>query len=127
MTRESWYKSWSGNSLIIPRSFSAFQDWLVWLYEGAMVMTGTSPLSPGTYGRVDKLYAPADGSAIWADVTWINGTAPRKGNLYTPCHGMRKLIWGAGTQVTGGGSWCDPWYLCQQGTSADRPFPQGIS
>ena len=91
-----------------------------------MVMTGTSPLSPGTYGRVDKLYAPADGSAIWADVTWINGTTPRKGNLYTQCHGMRKLIWGAGTQVTGGGSWCDPWYLCQQGTPADRPLPHHI-
>ena len=119
--------SWSGNRLIIPRSFSAFQDWLVWLYEGTMVMTGTSPLSPGNYGRVDRLYAPADGSAIWADVTWIKGTKPTSGNLYLPAHGARELVWGTGTQVSGGGSWCDPWFLCQQGTPADRPFPQGIS
>ena len=119
--------SWSGNRLIIPRSFSAFQDWLVWLYEGTMVMTGTSPLSPGNYGRVDRLYAPANGSAIWADVTWIKGTKPTSGNLYIMDHGVRKLIWGAGTQVTGGGDWCDPWFLCQQGTPANRPFPQGIS
>ena len=52
--------SWNGNRLIIPRSFSAFQDWLVWLYEGAIVMTGTNPVEPGNYGRVDSLYAPAD-------------------------------------------------------------------
>ena len=86
--------------------FSAFQDWLVWLYEGTMVMTGTSPLSPGNYGRVDRLYAPADGSAIWADVTWIKGTKPTSGNLYSTDHGARKLVWGTGTQVSGGGSWC---------------------
>jgi hypothetical protein len=119
--------SWSGNRLIIPRSFSAFEDWLVWLYEGTTVMTGTTPLSPGNYGRVDRLYAPANGSAIWADVTWIKGTKPTSGNLYIMDHGVRKLIWGTGTQVTGGGSWCDPWFLCQQGTPANRPFPQGIS
>ena len=119
--------SWSGNRVIIPRSFGAFQDWLVWLYEGTMVMTGTSPLSPGNYGRVDRLYAPADGSAIWADVTWIQGTKPTSGNLYPLDHGARKLIWGAGTQVSGDGSWADPWFLCQVGTPNDRPLPQGIS
>jgi hypothetical protein len=119
--------SWSGNRLIIPRSFSAFQDWLVWLYEGTMVMTGTSSLSPSNYGRVDRLYAAANGSAIWADVTWIKGTKPTSGNLYTMNHGVRKLIWGTGTQVTGGGDWCDPWFLCQQGTPTSRPFPLGIS
>lgn len=119
--------SWSGNRLIIPRSFSAFQDWLVWLYEGTMVMTGTSPLSPGNYGRVDRLYAPANGSAIWADVTWIKGTKPASGNLYLLDHGARKLVWGTGTYVSGGGSWCDPWFLCQQGTTANRPYPQGVS
>ena len=119
--------SWNGNTLIIPRSFSAFQDWLVWLYEGAIVMTGTNPVEPGNYGRVDSLYAPADGSAIWADITWIKGTKPQSGNLYTQCHGMRRLIWGPDTQVTGGGSWCDPWFLCQQDAPTDRPFPQGIS
>lgn len=119
--------SWSGNRLIIPRSFSAFQDWLIWLYEGSTVVTGTSLLSPGNYGRVDHLYAPADDSAIWADVTWVKGTKPTSGSLYLLDHGARRLIWGAGTQVSGGGSWCAPWFLSQQGTPANRAYPQGVS
>jgi hypothetical protein len=116
--------SWQGNKLIIPRSFGQFENWLTWLYEGAMVMTG-SLQAPESYGRVDRLYAPNDGSAIWADVTWISGTKPTSGNLYIPQHGCRKLFWGDNTRISSGG-WQDPGFVSQKGTPADRNFPNGI-
>jgi hypothetical protein len=118
--------AWQGNKLIIRRDFGGFENWLVWLYEGAMVFTGASVASPGNYGRVDKLYAPPDGSALWCDVTWIKGTKPTSGNLNLPQKGLRKLTWGAGTAITQGG-WLDPSFICMEGTPADRAFPQGIS
>ena len=117
--------SWQGNKLIIPRSFGGFEPWLVWLYEGIMLFTGGSVDKPGSYGRVAKIYAPADGSALWLDVDWLVGTKPTNGNLNVPQHGLRKMIWGAGTAISVG-KWLDPSYVCLEGTPADRAFPDGI-
>jgi hypothetical protein len=118
--------SWQGNKLIIPRSFAGFQNWLVWAYENAMVFTGAKVSAPGNYGKVTKIYAPADGSALWMDVEWIKGTKPTSGNLNLPQKGLRKLTWGSNTRITQGG-WLDPDFICMTGTPADRGFPEGIS
>jgi hypothetical protein len=118
--------SWAGKKLVIPRSFGGFENWLVWLSEGAMVFTGSKVSDPRNYGRVDKIYAPADGSALWADVTWLNGSMPTSGNLNLPQKGLRKLTWGTNTRITTG-NWLDPDFVCMTGTPADRDFPEGIS
>lgn len=119
--------SWQGNKLVIPRSYGGFQDWLVYLFEGIMVFTGPNVGDPQNYGRVDKVYAPADGSALWADVTWIKGTKPTSGNLNLPSGGSRKMTWLPGTAITEG-RWQDPSYVCLVGTpEAARAFPDGIS
>lgn len=117
--------SWQGNKLIIPRSFSRFESWLVWLYEGIMLFTGPRVNDPQSYGRVDKVYAPVDGSALWADVTWISGPKPTSGNLNIPQKGLRHLRWLPETAITAG-KWGDPSYICQEGTPGDRAFPDGI-
>lgn len=117
--------SWSGNRLIIPRSLSNFDAWMTRTYEGMMLTTATTPLELGSYGRIDRLYSPGDGSAIWAEVTWIKGSKPTSGKLYMQA--SRRLVWGVGNQITGGGTWVDPGFLCQRGTPADRQFPDGIS
>lgn len=117
--------SWQGNRLIIPRSFSRFESWLVWLYEGIMLFTGPRVNEPGNYGRVEKIYAPADGSALWCDVTWISGTKPTSGNLNIPQKGLRHMRWLPGTAITAG-NWADPSYVCQEGTPGDRGYPDGI-
>jgi len=118
--------NWQKNKLIIPRSFAGFEPWLVWLYEGGMVFTGPRVFDPQNYGRVDKIYSPPDGSALWCDVTWISGTKPTSGTLHCQNHGLRKLTWKNGTQVDPG-NWIEPDFICQEGTPGDRPFPQGIS
>jgi len=118
--------SWQGKKLIIPRGFAHFEAWLVWLYEGIMLFTGPRVYDPQKYGRVDKLYAPPDGSAIWCDVTWISGSKPTSGNLHIPNHGLRKLVWSNGTKVEPG-NWIEPDFVSMEGTPADRAFPQGIS
>lgn len=117
--------SWQGNKLIIPRSFGRFESWLVWLHEGMMLFTGPKVNDPRSYGRVEKIYAPADGSALWADVTWLKGTKPTSGNLNIPQKGLRHLRWLPGTAITAG-NWADPSYICMEGTPADRPFAEGI-
>ena len=117
--------SWEGNRLIIDRAFTGFENWLAWLYEGVMLFTGATVDKPESYGRVDKIYAPRDGSALWADVTWIGGIKPTSGNLNIPNHGLRRLTWGTGPQISQG-SWLDPSFVCMSGTPADRPFPRGI-
>jgi hypothetical protein len=91
-----------------------------------MLFTGATVDRPGSYGRVDKLYAPPDGSALWADVTWISGTKPTRGNLNIPTHGLRKITWRSGVTISRGG-WLDPSFICMTGTPVNRPFPQGIS
>jgi len=118
--------AWQGNKLIIRRDFAGYENWLVWLYEGIMLFTGPNLRDPKNYGRVDKIYAPADGSALWCDVTWIKGNKPTSGNLNIPQKGLRKLVWGSGTNISAGG-WTDPDFICMTGTPADRPFPQGIT
>jgi hypothetical protein len=118
--------SWQGNKLVIPRNFAGFENWLVWLYEGIMVFTGARVFNPGNYGRVDKIYAPPDGSALWCDVAWIKGTKPTSGSLNLPQNGLRKLTWGAGTKVSPG-NWIEPDFVAMTGTPADRAFPNGIA
>ena len=117
--------NWRGNTLVIPRSAGYFESWLVWGTEGMMVFTGPTVSQPGDYGRVDKIYAPPEGSTLWADVTWISGTKPTSGNLNIPQKGLRKLIWDGATITAG--NWADASYVCVEGTPGDRPFPEGIA
>ena len=90
-----------------------------------MVFTGSRVGTPGNYGRVDKIYAPPDGSALWCDVTWIKGSKPTSGNLNIGQHGLRKLVW-KNTRITQG-QWLEPDFVAMEGTPADRPFPNGIT
>lgn len=117
--------AWQGSKLIIRRDFSGFQNWLVWAYEGCMVFTGPRVGDPRNYGRIDKIYAPPDGSALWLDVTWLKGTKPTSGNLNIGQHGLRKLTW-TRTQITAG-NWTEPDFVAMEGTPADRQFPSGVS
>lgn len=117
--------SWQGRKLVIPRSFGGFENWLVWVVEGTMLFTGPRVFDPQSYGRVDKIHAPTDGSALWLDVTWVKGTKPTSGVLHLPNSGLRKLVW-EGTTISQG-KWTEPDFICQEGTPSDRPFPQGIS
>lgn len=117
---------WSGKKLIIHRGFAGFENWLVWIYEGAMVFTGSRVYSPGNYGRVDKIYAPPDGSALWLDITWIKGSKPTSGTLNLANKGLRKLTW-QNTQITQG-NWAEPDFVAMEGTpQGARGFPNGIS
>jgi hypothetical protein len=85
---------WSGNKLIVPRSFGGFENWLVWLYEGIMLFTGP------TVGRQAL-------RTTGRQRPWISGTKPTSGNLNTPRHGLRRLTWGSGATSSQGG-WLDP-------------------
>ena len=118
---------WDGDKFILPRSFGPFQDWLVWTYEGLMLMKeGGTAAKPGDYGIITKVHAPGDGSALWLDVEWKVGTKPTSGNLVIPAHGCRKLIWAGNTRISKG-NWQDPSFASQVGTPADRDFPAGVA
>jgi hypothetical protein len=128
LNSNSWIDDGTGqkNRLVIPRSFGPFGDWLVWTYEGLILMKGGETVQNlSNYGIITKISAP-DSSALWLDIAWKKGTKPTSGTVVIPQHGSRKLIWKNGTSITKG-SWQDPSFMCQIGTPADRPFPTGVT
>jgi hypothetical protein len=128
LNSNSWIDDGTGqkNRLVVPRSFGPFGDWLVWTYEGLILMKGGETVQNlSNYGIITKISAP-DSSALWLDIAWKKGTKPTSGTVVIPQHGSRKLIWKNGTSITKG-SWQDPSFMCQIGTPADRPFPTGVT
>src|SRR5262249_48479974 len=116
---------WSGTRLIIPRSFSGFEDWLVGVYPGMIIATGQTPIStPWAY--ISAVSAPADGSALWLDTVWF-GTQPRSGNIYRSGR-YRRLIFSSDCTFASGTTWNSPGFMAQTsapfGTNYD--FPAGL-
>ena len=81
--------TWSGNRLIIPRSWSGFEDWLTAVYPGFIISTGNVPIAP-PWAYVSAVSAPSDGSALWLDTVWT-GTKPTSGTIYRAGR-FRRLI-----------------------------------
>jgi len=90
--------SWSGERLIISSNSSMFLDWQVWLFEG-MIVYGES----GSWGIVRRLSSAPDGSAVWADIQWMAGVKPTRGQLQAG-RGHCLTIDGK-SKLDGGGAW----------------------
>ena len=90
--------SWSGERLIISSSSPMFLDWQVWLFEG-MIVYGES----GSWGIVRRLSSAPDGSAVWADIQWMAGVKPTRGQLQAG-RGHCLTIDGK-SKLDGGGAW----------------------
>lgn len=114
--------TWSGNRLIIPRSFAGFQDWLVSLYEGAIIsLTGVGPVT-SNWGYVTTLSAPSDASALWLDIAWVNGAKPTSGNVYSS-RGRRLNF--AGNSFVAPMGWADPKFFRETSPQRTYGFPAG--
>jgi hypothetical protein len=102
--------SWNGNRLIIPALFARFQDWLVAIYEGMIISTtGAAPIIL-SWGYINNLTGPGDGSAIWADIVWVAGTKPTSGNIY-PNGRFRELRISNDSVIVAPGQWNDPGFM----------------
>ena len=90
--------SWNGERLIISSNSPRFLDWQVWLFEGMIVYA-----KPGSWGIVRRLSSAPDGSAIWADIQWMAGVKPTRGELQAG-RGHCLTIDGK-SKLDGGGAW----------------------
>jgi len=89
---------------------SKFENALDWCYAGMIVDAGTG-FTPTTanYGYVSSVTSPGDGSALWLNVVWVNGTKPTSGTIHL--HRNRRLNFVNVTLGTAGGvttGWLDP-------------------
>jgi hypothetical protein len=117
--------TWNGNRLIIPRTFAHFQDWLVGIYEGAIITTTKPPIT-ANWGYISNLTSPGDGSAIWADIVWVNGAKPTSGFIYRGCK-VRRLLFASNNVFAPGTRWSDPGFLKQTGPGVSYGFPAGYT
>jgi hypothetical protein len=115
--------TWSGNRLIIPRTFAHFQDWLAGIYEGAIIPTTKPPIT-ANWGYISNLTSPGDGSAIWADIVWVNGVKPTSGFIYLGCK-YRRLLFVSNNVFAPGTTWSDPGFLKETGPGVSYDFPAG--
>jgi len=93
-------------------SGSKFENALDWCYAGMIVdgggNTGFTPTT-ANYGYVASITSPGDGSALWLNVVWVNGTKPTSGTIHL--HRCRRLNFVNVTLGTAGGvttTWLDP-------------------
>lgn len=116
--------TWSGNQLRIPRGFARFENWLTGIYEGSILsVAGNAPVA-ANWGYVNNVTSPGDGTALWLDVTWVNGSKPLSGNLY-PSGRARRLRFLSNTFVAPM-DWSDPQFASEQASpNANWDFPAG--
>ena len=118
--------TWQGNRLIIPRSFAQFEDWMIALFEGAVVSTTGKP-QPASWGYVQTLSSPGDGSAIWVDIVWVTGAKPASGSIY-PNGRFHRLLFGASNVFVAPCGWEEPGFMKETIPTAFGPsydFPPG--
>src|SRR5215469_2426589 len=102
-------------TLVFPSSTvsgSQFENAMVKVAPGMIISTGTG-LTPITtnWGYITKVYSPGDGTAMWLDVTWQNGSKPTAGGTTLWFHRWHRLTWTNVTLGTAGGvttTWLDP-------------------
>jgi hypothetical protein len=103
-------------TLVFPvgGSGSKFENALDWCYAGMIVdgggNTGFTPTTSNyNYGYVASISSPGDGTALWLNVVWVNGTKPTTGTVHL--HRNRRLNFTNMTLGNAGGvttTWADP-------------------
>jgi hypothetical protein len=116
--------TWFGNQLRIPRSFANFEVWLTTAYAGLILsVAGTAPVS-ANWGYVSNVTSPGDGTALWLDVVWVNGSKPLSGNIY-PIGRFQRLDFANNTFVAPM-AWGDPQFVSERAApNANWDFPAG--
>jgi hypothetical protein len=105
--------TWSGNQLRIPVTKlggavggSMFEAWVAKTYPGAIVSTSAAPPHTSNWGYVASASSPRDGSALWLNIIWVNGTKPSKGALYL--NRFRRLYFAQANVLNSGCIWGSP-------------------
>ena len=104
---------WNAGTLVFPSSTvggSQFENMLVKVFPG-MIVSADNGRTPTTanYGYISSISSPGDGTAVWLNVTWVNGTRPASGTLWL--HRWRRLEFTNVRLGTAGGvttTWRDP-------------------
>lgn len=130
--------SFTGSQLRIPVAFNGagatqnFQTWLSWAYAGAIVSTNSSPVNGLTtnWGYVQSVTSPGDGTAVWLNIVWVNGTQPTSGSLYL--FRRKRLLFASGNTLNSPATWASPGFLKETtasfGTNWDYPsgYPEPV-
>jgi hypothetical protein len=98
--------TWSGNRLQIPSSFRNFENWLNYTAPGTIVSSNALPPYTTNWGYVASASSPGDGSALWYNITWVNGTKPTSGTLYL--RRLRRLYFAQANTFNAGTFWASP-------------------
>ena len=104
---------WNAGTLVFPSSTvngSQFENMLVKVFPG-MIVSADNGMTTTTanYGYISSISSPGDGTAVWLNVTWVNGTRPTSGTIWL--HRWRRLTFTNVTLGTAGGvttTWRDP-------------------
>jgi hypothetical protein len=99
-------------------------------YEGIVIdgngNSGNTPISTN-WGYVTKIYSPGDGTAMWMDVTWVNGSKPTSGTIHL--HRWRSLAFTSMTfgSANHGTIWADAGFFKTNAPgNATYGFPAGL-
>jgi hypothetical protein len=93
-----------GSNSKFERALSSFEGMIV----DGNGNSGNTPITANC-GYVSKVYSPGDGSALWLDVVWLNGSKPISGTIHL--HRWRRLRFNNVTLGKAGGvttKWQDP-------------------
>jgi hypothetical protein len=117
--------TWSGNQLRIQSTFTNFQNWLIFTAPGAILSTVAAPPFSTNWGYVASMSSPGDGTALWLNVVWVNGTKPTSGTLYAAR--QRWLLFGSGNTLSSGTNWASPGFAKKTATGCETgwDFPAG--
>jgi hypothetical protein len=92
--------TWSGNTLIVPRSSGQFLDWQVWMFRRAVICGNPTCTS---WGVVSSLTSPVGGGSIRFGIGWRAGTKPTTGRIFAS-RGY-SLVIDANSRLVGKASW----------------------
>jgi hypothetical protein len=117
--------TWNGNQLRIPKTFASFQQWLIWTTVGTVLALTNVPPYAVNWGYVSRCTSPGDGSALWLNVVWVNGSKPTSGRLYL--RRARRLFFASGNTLNKGCTWASPKFLKETATGCETGwyFPTG--
>lgn len=118
--------TWSGSQLRIPRSFAKFEPWLIYTTAGAILSTNPVPPYTANWGYISDCTSPGDGSALWLNVVWVNGTKPTSGTLWL--RRLRRLYFAQANTLNPGTIWASPGAIKETapGREAGWSFPTAL-
>lgn len=95
--------NWSGTQLQIPVASGNFEAWLINSYAGAIVAVTANALGPITanWGYVSSVTSPGDGTALWLNITWVQGSKPTTGSIDIVGARFRRLFMESTCSFTG--------------------------